>query len=144
MKKKILITLLLTAVVIQFFRIDPTNPESPAGQDFLGNMQPPQEIGKMLRSACYDCHSNSTVYPWYTKVQPLGWWIKGHVKNGRRQLNFSEWSLLDAEEQSHKLSESVEEIEERHMPLKSYTWLHPEAKLSNQDRERLAAWLGSL
>ena len=98
----------------------------------------------MLRSACYDCHSNSTIYPWYTKVQPLGWWIKGHVRNGRKKLNFSEWTTLDEERKSHKLSECVEEIEERHMPLKSYTWLHPLAKMDDQDRERLAAWLGSL
>ena len=139
--RKILLLLLLVLVIIQFISIDKSNPPADPAKDFIALTNPPATIGSLLKSACYDCHSNHTTYPWYTNVQPLAWWIQGHVNGGRKHLNFSEWTDYDADKQAHKIEESIEELQERHMPLKSYTWTHDDAKLSDNEIESMIAWL---
>lgn len=143
MKKKILIGVVAALIIMQFFRIDKTTPKHDASTDFINMSQGDTEVTKLLKVACYDCHSYDTEYPWYTNVAPLSFWIKGHIKGGRQKLNFAEWASYDDGKRNHKLEESIEEIEEAHMPLKSYTWLHPESKLSETDKTKLVAWLKS-
>ena len=142
--RKLLITALIVLIVIQFISIDKTNPPVKLDQDFISITNPPSNVASMLKAACYDCHSHETKFPWYTNVQPVAWWIKGHVKGGKRKLNYSEWATYDPEKQSHKIQESIEEVETNHMPLKSYTWTHPDANLSHSDREQLIQWLRTL
>lgn len=97
-------------------------------------------VGEIVERACVDCHTNHTTWPWYAKVAPLSWWIAHHVEEGREHLNLSEWAALDAREQDHKLEEVVEHVEEREMPLPSYTWLHAEARLTDEERQTVIAW----
>ncbi len=142
--RRFLILALLALIVIQFVSIDKTNPPVVNAEDFITIHQPPAGVRAVLSNACYDCHSHETKYPWYTNVQPVAWWVKGHVKEGRKKLNFSRWSSYDAERAAHKLEEVVEEIEERHMPLKSYTWMHQEAKLSREQINMTIDWFQGL
>ena len=94
MIKKIGLFLLAALVVMQFFRIDKSAPEVVQGDDFIALMQPSEEVEALLKSACYDCHSNQTVYPWYANVAPVSWWLQHHVDEGREHLNFSVWGNL--------------------------------------------------
>ncbi len=141
MKKKLIISLLVIIVLIQFVRVDKTNPPVDATQDFITVTQAPIEIASLLKTACYDCHSNETTYPWYFNVAPFSWWAKDHVNDGRKHLNFSVWSTYKKERQLHKLDELYTEVEEGEMPLTSYTLMHGAAKLTPEQTKILTDWL---
>ena len=130
-------------IIAQFFRIDKTNPESDPAGDFITINNPPPKLASLIKDACYDCHSNHTVYPWYTNVAPFSWWIKGHINHAREHLNFSEWTAYSAKKADHKLEECVEWTGDGRMPLKSYVWLHSEAKMTDAQRKELADWFES-
>jgi len=143
MKKYIRPTLLLLLallVIIQFFKIDKTNPPVIPQQDFLAVTGPPTNIAKLIKTACYDCHSHTTTYPWYTNFQPIAWWVKGHINNANKHLNFSTWTTYDASKKSHKLEECVEVLEGKEMPMLSYMIAHKEAWINEQQRQELADW----
>lgn len=142
--KKILVALLVVLVVLQFFQIDKTNPVSDINQDFLTLHNPPSEIASTMKAACYDCHSNKNVYPWYTYVQPVGWYVKNHIEEGKEHLNFSEFGNYTAEKQAHKLEESYELIEKGEMPLSSYTLIHKEAVLTTEQQTNLVTYFKEL
>lgn len=141
MKNRLLILLVALLVIIQFFQPDRSVPAYDPSRDFITIMQPPAEVQEMLRVACYDCHSYQTEWPWYTYVQPVGWWIGHHVEEGREHLNFSEWGNYSLEDQAHALEEAAEEVEEGNMPLKPYTIMHADAHLSEAQRAVLVEWL---
>lgn len=103
----------------------------------------PEEIQGILKVACYDCHSNYTVYPWYAEIQPVGWWLANHVNDGKRHLNLSDFTSRPIAVQNHKLEEIIETVKEGEMPLGSYTWIHTEARLSQEQKESLTAWAQS-
>jgi len=140
MKKKILLGFLITIIVAQFFRPDTTNPESDPELDFVTIVQPSEEIASVLKTSCYDCHSNQTEYPWYMQISPVSWWIKDHIDEGREELNFSDWGAYSAKRQKHKLDECIELIEEGEMPLDSYTWTHGDASLDENTKQLLNEW----
>lgn len=142
--KKLLLALGVVFVVIQFFRIDKTNPAVDPAQDFLSTLKPSAEISGLLKTACYDCHSHETKYPWYTNIAPVSWWIKNHFDEGREELNFSTWQAYTAKKKDHKLKECVELVKEKEMPLTSYTWMHSDARLSDVQRTALADYFSAL
>ncbi|HKR04603.1 MAG TPA: heme-binding domain-containing protein, partial [Bacteroidia bacterium] len=142
--KKAILALLLILAVIQFIRIDKTNPPVEPGADFINNKRPSPGIAHILKTSCYDCHSNETVYPWYTNVAPVSWWIKNHIKEARHHLNFSEWTGYSSKKADHKLEECIEMVQEGEMPLYSYTLLHRHAVLNEEQRHALAVWFESL
>jgi len=144
LKKKIGVTLIVLLIVIQFFRIDKTNPEVVLKNDFIAIQNPPEKIAKILKTSCYDCHSNETAYPWYSNIAPVSWWVKEHVEDGKKHLNFSVWSSYNAKKADHKLEEMYEEVEENEMPLSSYTLMHGEAELSEDDKKLLINWIKSV
>lgn len=120
--------------VIQLMPVDRSNPpvetEVPASA----------EVRAVLRRACYDCHSNETVWPWYSRVAPVSWLMAKDVREGRKALNFSTWNRLGTKDRVDALEESWEEVEEGEMPLWFYLPPHPEARLSAGDRARMRAW----
>lgn len=140
MTKYILFGVIGILVILQFFQIDKTNPASDPVKDFMNVHNPPAEVATMLKTACYDCHSYQTKYPWYTYTQPLGWWVKDHIDEGRDELNFSEWTEYNPRRADHKLEEAVEYTLNEEMPLPSYTWAHGDARLSDEQRKTLADW----
>lgn len=104
---------------------------------------PSDEVKALIKGACYDCHSNATVYPWYSEVAPVSWWTKHHVNEGREELNFSVWADYSLKKADHKLEECAEEVEEGKMPLDSYTWTHGDADLNEKQRELLEDFFNS-
>lgn len=102
--------------------------------------QVPTEIAGILKTSCYDCHTNESLYPWYTNIAPVSWWIKKHINEGRDELNFSEWGSYSLRRKDHKLDEIVEMIDEEEMPLKSYLITHGDASLSAAQKTQLVEW----
>ena len=121
-------------IAIQLVPVSRTNP--PVQSDFRGSA----EVVSVLRRACYDCHSNETVWPWYSRVAPLSWVIVHDVNEGRAVLNFSTWNQLSPEKQAEALKESWEDVAEGKMPTWYYVALHPEARLSANDQSVLRTW----
>jgi hypothetical protein len=140
MKKKILLGLLIVLVAMQFIHPARNQGEAETPQDITHAVQVPAEIKNIISSSCYDCHSNHTEYPWYSYLNPVGWWLNGHIKDGKEELNFSEFATYDAERMEHKLEEIAEEVEEGHMPLPAYLWLHTDAKLSEAQIQSIVTW----
>ncbi len=121
-------------VVLQFVPVDRANP--PVTRD----IDAPPEVAVVLRAACYDCHSRETRWPWYSRVAPLSWFIAHHVEEGRRELDFSDWPAFDYTVQDELLRDVAKEVGEDKMPLASYRWGHPEARLTAAQRETLVRW----
>lgn len=136
-KKKFLIAILIIFIAIQFIR-----PERNLGElETENTIFVTQDVGRILQTSCYDCHSNYTNYPWYTNIQPLGWWMYHHVKEGKEELNFSEYEAYSLKRKLHKLKEIKEQIEEGEMPISSYTFQNGEATLSPEQKEILVKWV---
>ena len=140
MTKKILTALLSVIILIQVYQIDRDNPESAPELDFLKMVEVPENIATTMHTACYDCHSNETVYPWYAYVAPVSWMVGDHVEEGREHLNFSEWGNMTEEDQEHAFEEIAEEVEEGKMPEDDYTMMHGDAELSDAQREAFVEW----
>ena len=135
--KKVFYVLLLALILIQFFQTDKTNPPVNNGVDFINIKKTPEPIANLIKTSCYDCHSNETKYPWYSNLQPIGWFLKDHFEEGRKHLNFSTFATYTPKKQAHKLEEAYEQIENKEMPLDSYIVGHKEANLSIEDRKVL-------
>ncbi|MGV8879079.1 MAG: heme-binding domain-containing protein [Sphingobacteriaceae bacterium] len=101
-------------------------------------------IGVLLKTTCYDCHSNNTIYPWYSRFQSVGWWLQSHIKDGKAHLNFDEFSNYQTDKKKKKLSAIVEEVEKGEMPLSTYTLIHFNANLSKAQRKEIADWATTL
>lgn len=144
MKKKAVIAIGIVLFLIQFIRIDKHNPPIDPKLDFYSKYDVPMDVKTLLHNACDDCHSHSVKYPWYTNIQPVGWWIKGHINGGLEHLNFSVWNEYDVPKQNHKIDECIEYIEKGWMPLGTYKFLHPEAKLTEEERKRMVAFFESI
>ncbi|MBW8361096.1 MAG: heme-binding domain-containing protein [Kaistella sp.] len=142
--KKVLVVLLVIFVIIQFFRIDKTNPPSTPKMDFLAIKNTPESTAKLIRAGCYDCHSNESKYPWYSNVQPLAWFLQDHIEEGRSHLNFSTFATYETKRQAHKLDEAVEMLEKREMPLESYILGHPEAKFTDVQYAEMISYFKKL
>ena len=145
MRKKILIGLLAILVIIQFIRPEKNNAEVAITENDISRVYPMSEaVQQVLVNKCYDCHSNSTNYPWYFNIQPVGWWMAHHVDEGKDELNFSEFKTYPEKRATHKLEELSEAVNEGWMPLDSYLWIHGDAKITEQDKTLINAWLKSL
>ncbi|WP_046758767.1 heme-binding domain-containing protein [Kordia jejudonensis] len=139
--KKIAVLALIALIILQFF-----GPEKNVGdvadlQPFLTETNPSASVQQTLKAACYDCHSSNTEYPWYSNIEPISYWMDGHVQHGKDELNFSEWSTYSVKRKDHKLEEIIEEVEEGHMPISSYTWTHGDATLTAAQIKELADWV---
>lgn len=144
MVKKILLGLLVLVIAAQFYRPEKNLSASPPKTDLLVLHPAPPEVKQMLQVGCYDCHSDHTRYPWYAEVQPLGWWLAQHVRDGKRELNLSAFGELTRKRQATKLEEMVDLIERREMPLKSYTITHRDAVFTPAQIKQLNGWLEAL
>jgi hypothetical protein len=144
MRKKILLTLLAIFVIIQFIRPTRNISKEIAANDITRLYNVPTDVQQVLKVSCNDCHSNNTNYPWYTNIQPVGWWMQSHVDGGKYHLDLSSFGTYDKQEQHHKLEELIEEVKEGHMPLNSYLWIHGEAKLSQEQKNLLINWAQGL
>ena len=138
--KKIAICLLILFVVIQFIRPPRNDSSSQVSTDISRIYNVPVTIDSILEKACTDCHSNHTRYPWYTNIQPAGWLLNRHIRQGKNELNFSEFGSYSKRRQVSKLSGIASSIKDGTMPLDSYKWLHKDARLSRQEKELIINW----
>ena len=133
--KRALLVLAAVVLVIQLGPVDRVNPpvetEIPA----------PAPVRAILRRACYDCHSNETIWPWYGHVAPVSWLLQRDVREGRREVNFSAWNRSDAARRARKWKEIADQVREGEMPPWFYTAVHPGARLSDADRQAIDAWV---
>ena len=121
-------------VVIQFIPVNRDNPE------VTGEIDVPEDVMVILQKSCYDCHSNETIWPWYSYIAPASWLIARDVHEGREELNFSEWTSYSEKQKRHKRKECGEEVEEGEMPLWFYIPLHKEAEMLPKDIETIVSW----
>lgn len=141
MFKKILLLLCAVLLLIQIFR-PARNIAAIVSQskDISTVVAVPQPVEAILAKACYDCHSNSSHYPWYYNIQPVAWWIAHHIEEGKEELNFSDFADYSLKRQVHKFEEIADEVQEGKMPLNSYTWTHSEARLNPEEVRLLCNW----
>ncbi len=135
-----LIILLLGIIVIQFFPTMKNKSDMVPATDLMQSHEVPSQVATLLHNACYDCHSNNTNYPWYNHIQPLSWFLEGHIKEGKKHLNFSKFANYSQQKQKEKLEHLVKLVNEDKMPLTSYKILHAEARLTDAERQRIVDW----
>ena len=144
MFKKIMLVLLAALVVIQFIHPKKNTSEGPQSNYIGNNYAVPTDVKSIMEKACNDCHSNNTRYPWYAKIQPVDWWLNTHVLDGKKEINFDEFSNRSPRYQYRKMEEVIEQVKEREMPLKSFTWTHKDARLTSIEREKMTGWAQSV
>jgi len=144
--KPIAFVLLAALIIIQFFKPERnlSSSETIAANDISKLYPVPQEVASILKTSCYDCHSNNTHYPWYSNFQPVAWWLADHVKEGKGELNFSEFASYRIGKQYRKLEKMNSEVKEGEMPLESYTFIHGDAKLNPAQKEKLISWASEI
>lgn len=142
--KKTLIGLLVALVIIQFIHPAKNINTAPMPQDIALAYPMPDSVYHVLKVSCYDCHSNNTQYPWYNNIQPVAWWLNGHIHDGKKELNFSEFGSFTTKRKLKKLKDIVKQLEENEMPLSSYTLIHKDAVLSPAQKQMLIEWAKGL
>jgi hypothetical protein len=130
----------LLLIVLQFIGIDKTRPTIVESETLEAAVNVPADISFILSRSCNDCHSHKTVYPWYANIQPIGWFLKDHIKHGSERLNFSVFNTYSLEKKAKRLEEICEEIEAGGMPLPSYLWIHRDAVLSASEKNVICEW----
>ena len=132
--KFIFVIIFFALIGIQFIKVDKTNPP------VAGEIVAPEQVKNIFKTACYDCHSNETKWPWYSNIAPVSWLIEDDVVEGRKHLNFSEWEKYNDKKKSRKQEEIWEQISEDEMPLKIYTYLHPKSILDLNQKAIIKNW----
>ena len=140
-KKKILITILVVFVAIQFIQPQHNKSDKVLPTDITKTINVPDKVLDVFKNSCYDCHSNNTRYPWYINIQPTGWVMANHIRNGKENLNFSEFGTYSKRKQANKLRAIAESINDGSMPISSYTIMHTDAKLTSNDTVIINNWV---
>jgi hypothetical protein len=130
-----------TILGIQFIRPEHNVTQQATETDINQILPVPEQLKSILKRSCYDCHSNNTRYPWYAEVQPFGWWLARHIKEGKEELNFNEFGNYSPRKQQSKIKAIANSVEDRTMPLGSYTFIHPNAKLSATEKTMMITWM---
>ncbi len=143
--KKILFIGLIIFLLIQLYQ--PARNIS-FEQDITGNFTKvynvPKNVEIILRTSCYDCHSNNTYYPWYSYIQPVRFFMESHIKEGKENLNFNEWGNYSDRKQNNKLDRIAKQIESNEMPLSSYTLIHKNAILTASQKKEVLDWINKI
>jgi heme-binding protein len=127
-------------VVIQFLRPSMTNPPVDRSRDIAAVHPMSSEVASTLQRSCNDCHSNQTVWPWYSNVAPASWVVAHDVNHGRDALNLSEWGAYSADKKQRLMGKMCEDVKDREMPMSQYALVHPRARLNSSDVETLCSW----
>lgn len=137
--KVALVVVAVAAVVIQFFPPERTNPPSDPAASFEAVFKPPAQVSAIIERACQNCHSNRTVWPWYSRVAPASWLVADDVIGARRKFNLSAWARMSPARAQEVLGDVCQEVKAGEMPLWQYRLLHPAAKLSAEDVKAVCA-----
>lgn len=135
-----LISVGVVLAVLQFVPSGLPSTEPPPSSDLLANAAVPETVRALLKTSCYDCHSVETRYPWYSHVAPVSWLVAKDVREGREELNFSDWTTLARRKKVTRLEDIKEMVLEGDMPMPIYTVMHPDARLTDEQRKLIADW----
>ncbi|MEP6675334.1 MAG: heme-binding domain-containing protein [Ferruginibacter sp.] len=140
--KRLFQLLLVVFIIIQFFRPEKNIAKGPEAfaKDITTIHNVPAGVEEILKKACNDCHSNNTLYPWYNNIQPVAWWLANHIKDGKKDLNFSEFASYSLRKQYARLDQINGLVKNGGMPLSSYTIIHRSAKLNDGEKLAIADW----
>ena len=139
--KIILLALLVILVAIQFIPTSLNKTGEVPVKDITQVFPMPLKVEGILKNSCYDCHSNNTKYPWYNKIQPVAWYLGNHISNGKKELNFNEFGSYSNRRQRSKLKAVRNQIQDEEMPLKTYTFIHRDAKLTKEEKTLVLNWV---
>ena len=137
--KKIVLALAVVFLILQIIRPE-KNLGNSSAHSIAQRFTVPSGVQATLQRSCYNCHSNSTVYPWYAEVQPAGWFLAKHIRDGKRGLNFDEYSTYRLMKQYRRFQDIADQVENDEMPLPSYLLIHRDAKLSSSEKNELIQW----
>lgn len=132
--------LLVLLVILQFFQPERNNSPDDPELDMLSLVSPPEATAELISKACYDCHSNQTNYPWYSRISPVSWYLNKHIIKGKEDLNFSNYGQLEKADKIGLLADFCDVLDAGTMPLQSYILLHEEARLTQEERDLLCQW----
>jgi hypothetical protein len=141
--KKILLAVLVVIIVIQFIRPEKNNSNNELNA-ISTILDVPNEVQEILKTSCSDCHSNNTIYPWYSEIAPVSWYLASHVNEGKEHLNFSEWASYNENQKSHIIKDIEEELQDKEMPLKSYLIIHENAKMTETQYKIMLDWVKTI
>lgn len=139
--KIIAVFFVFVIIGIQFIRIDKTNPPINETETLEATTQIPENIKAIFKRSCDDCHSNKTVYPFYTNISPISWKVEEHIIEGRKKLNFSVWKSYENKKKSRRLNAICDEVQSGEMPMKQYLLIHWDAKLTDNDKKTICDWV---
>ena len=146
--KKILkisfIILVAAFIIVQFFRPERLTTNEVTKDEITNVLKVPDNVHTILQRSCFDCHSNHTVWPWYTNVAPVSWLVADDVNSGRKKMNFSEWGKMKVSRQSTQLQKICDNIKEGDMPLPKYLMIHRDAVLAQEEKDILCKWANDL
>jgi len=142
--KIIAIILLLTFVGIQFIPTTRNQSDIVPATDLMEVYNVPEQVEVIFKTSCYDCHSNNTSYPWYNKIKPVSWIMEDHIKEGKSELDFSEFGSYSERRRKSKFKSILSQVKDGEMPLASYTLMHKEAKLSENEKKALEDWINKM
>lgn len=138
--KIIVLVLVIVFIAVQFYRPDRTTAPVVQAETLEATTQVPENVAQILKRSCNDCHTNQTIYPWYSDVAPFSWLLANHINEGRQKLNFSVWNTYNASKKQRKLDEVCDQVIGGEMPYNQYLWMHSDAKLSDEDKRLLCDW----
>ena len=142
--KKTGLLILFLAIAMQFIPTNRNQDTRILSSDFIKQYNPPTAIANKIKTACYDCHSNNTIYPWYNKIQPVTWFLENHINEAKEEVNFSEFGNYSKRKKKSKLKSIRNEIKDDKMPLWTYTLMHKDAKLGKEDKAKIVKWIEDL
>lgn len=138
--KKIFVVLVIILIVAQFFGPKKNEGNVQSFEPFLKDTNPSEEVTSILKESCFDCHSDVTRYPWYAKITPANYWMASHIADGKKEFNISAWNGYSIKKKDKKFKELIEMVEKKEMPLKSYTFAHSDARLTDAQIAAVVDW----
>lgn len=138
--KKLLLLFLIIFIGAQFFGPEKNLGDLSSVEPFLSDTNPSKEVEAILKESCLDCHSDVTRYPWYDKITPINYWLADHVADGKKHFDMSAWDGYSIKKKDHKFEELIEMVEQKEMPLESYTFTHKEANLTDAQIAAVVDW----
>ena len=139
-RKLALLLVIVVLIILQFFQPEKNQGNITQEGDLLLVSAVPDSLAAILINSCYDCHSNHTEYPWYSRISPVSWYLQKHVRDGKEDLNLSEFGNLSKAEKIGALSDVYEALEAGTMPLQSYILIHKDARMSQDEIDALMVW----
>ena len=138
--RKLGLAVLALLVAIQFIPVNRNNPCTDPRQTIYATLTVPASVRTVFERSCQNCHTNQTVWPWYSYVAPVSWMITRDVHQARKAMNLSEWGRYSQNKRTDKLEEICEQVTNGEMPDRKYAFIHRRAHPTAQERDAVCQW----